>query len=156
MRLIIATSAPDAQLADSLGDLRYRLDRRLSGNGVKIFWRIALRDMPDIPAPARLQLMRVVQESLTNALRHSGASILNVGATYEPADHELTLWVEDNGQGFDTGNPPAGGRGLRNLRHRSAQIGATVRIDSTAGGTRVELAWPLPATSRPDLQPASA
>lgn len=153
MRLIIATSAPDAQLADSLGDLRYRMDRRMPGSGVDIQWRIAIDGMPDIPAPARLQLMRVVQEALTNALRHSGASRITIGATYEALTQQLTLWVEDNGRGFDARLPAQGGRGLRNLRHRSAQIGAILQIDSSAQGTRVALSWIVPvAHQQPSLQ----
>lgn len=148
MRLIVATSAPDAQLADSLGDLRYRMDRRLPGTGVEIQWRIALDAMPDIPAAARLQLMRVVQEALTNALRHSGASRLVIGAQYDALAHRLALWVEDNGCGFDAAAPPPGGRGLRNQQHRSAQIGASLQIDSSEQGTRVTLYWSVPVPRR--------
>ena len=121
------------------------MDRRLPGSGVDMQWRIALDGMPDIPPAARLQLMRVVQEALTNALRHARASVIQVGASYEPLGHRLDIWIEDNGRGFDAENPRPGGRGLRNQQHRCAQIGAVLLIDSSAQGTRVSLAWNLPS-----------
>ncbi len=159
MRLLIATSAPDAQLADSLGDLRYRMDRRMQNAGVKLQWQMALGEMPDIPAAARLQLMRIVQEALTNALRHAQATRIVVGAQYDAASCRLKLWVEDNGHGFDTLMPRAGGRGLRNQQYRAAQLGATLQTDSDAQGTRVELAWDLPGQvprAASPARPASA
>lgn len=144
MRLLIATSAPDSQFSDALGDLRYRMDRRLPGTGVQVQWRIALDSMPQIPAPARLQLMRVLQEALTNALRHSHASLITVHAKFDAQAHRLQVSVEDNGCGFDADHPPAGGRGLRHQRHRAGQLQATLEIHSSPQGTRVSLTWDVP------------
>lgn len=160
MRLLIATSAPDAQLADSLGDLRYRMDRRMHKSDVKLQWRMALEGMPDISAASRLQLMRIVQEALTNALRHSQGQVIVVGAQYDAVSRRLHLWIEDNGHGFDALMPPSGGRGLRNQQYRAAQLGAALQLDSGVQGTRVELIWDLPGQpprpSAPAAEPARA
>ncbi len=160
MRLLIATSAPDAQLADSLGDLRYRMDRRMQKSDVTLKWRMALEGMPDISAASRLQLMRIVQEALTNALRHSQGNVIVVGAQYDAVSRRLHLWIEDNGRGFDALLPPSGGRGLRNQQYRAAQLGAALQLDSGVQGTRVELIWDLPGQpprpSAPAAEPARA
>ncbi len=146
MRLLIATSAPDSQLSDSLGDLRYRMDRRMQNAGVQLQWQLGMEGMPDIPAASRLQLMRIVQEALTNALRHAQARLIVVGAKYNPTARRLRLWVEDDGRGFDVLAPSPGGRGLRNQQYRAAQLGAVLEVDSSAKGSRVELTWDVPET----------
>jgi signal transduction histidine kinase len=56
----------------------------------------------------------------------------------------VVLEVEDNGVGFDADKPPpAGHRGLVNLRQRATAIGAVVALNSTPGATRLELRLPL-------------
>lgn len=146
MRLLLDTSAPDGELIDSLGELRYRMDRRLAGSGLNIEWRIELDALPAIAPTARLQLMRIVQESLSNALRHAQATHLTVTATYQPTQRHLLLQVSDNGQGFM--HKPAQrrgrGRGLSNMRHRAGQLGAQFTVDTNAQGTIITLNWNVP------------
>lgn len=144
LRMLVATSAPDAQLADSLGDLRYRTDRQALEGGPTVRWRLDLEAMPDIASAALLALMRVVQEALANALQHAKARLIGIDAHYDADARRLTLLVDDNGCGFDAANPPPTGRGLRNLRRHAAQVGAALRIDSGDHGTRVSLSWELP------------
>lgn len=141
MRLLLATSAPDGELSDALGDLRYRLDRRVPHTGLQMQWQIALEGMPAIVAPARLQLMRVLQEALANAMRHAQATQISVEAHWEPSHDALVLRVKDDGQGFSVTQPPEGGRGLANIRHRARQLSAQLAIDSSPRGTCVELRW---------------
>jgi two-component system, NarL family, sensor kinase len=95
-------------------------------------------------------LFRVVQEIVSNALKHAGAKHLSVRLDYQPQRFHLT--VADNGKGFDyeqvTQQDIDGtGAGLRNIRRRTELIGGTCTYQSTIGqGTTVliELKAPLP------------
>jgi len=97
----------------------------------------------DLPDPYATAVFRVLQECLTNAAKHSGASQVEV--TLERVDDEAMLTVSDNGRGFspvDPRNP--GSYGLVGLRERAYLVGGAVSIESAPGqGTRVELRVPV-------------
>ncbi|MGC3995404.1 MAG: GAF domain-containing protein [Propionicimonas sp.] len=87
------------------------------------------------------QVLRIVQESLTNVVQHARASSVRVGLVY--GGDGLALIVEDDGCGFDAEAVAGHGVGLTGLVARSAQVGGRVRIDSTAGwGTRIRADLP--------------
>lgn len=89
------------------------------------------------------ELMKIVNEALSNALRHAEAPHVSVRVRVR-AD-TLEIRVQDDGSGFDTSQPTTG-FGLNNLAHRSARLGGTFEIDTTPGeGTIVEVK--LPASS---------
>jgi PAS domain S-box-containing protein len=90
-----------------------------------------------------LTFFRVVQESLHNIAKHSGAS--NVHVEVAAASGELTLIVRDNGAGFDVQESKAAtGLGLVSMRERLHLIGGEFDIDSTPGtGTRIWARTPM-------------
>lgn len=141
MRLMLDSSGPQAQLADALGSLRFRLDRRLQASAVRVQWSLSLDALPPLADQARLQLLRLLQEALTNALRHSGARRILVTARHDGMAQELFLSVADDGRGIAAG--ASQGRGLANMRHRAARIGAKLDLRSDAEGTVVAISWPL-------------
>ena len=75
MRLAIDTLSPGRDgLLEALGNLRYRLEPRFRAAGVEL--RFTYRDLPDgldVPQDAALQILRVLQEALTNVLKHARA-----------------------------------------------------------------------------------
>lgn len=80
-------------------------------------------------------LFRAAQEALSNVARHSGARSVDVGLAWDEAS--VTLYVQDDGQGFTVGAASAG-FGLESIRGRLAQVGGTVVLDSAPGrGARV-------------------
>lgn len=91
------------------------------------------------------QITRVVQEAVTNAMRHAQADQIVV--RLERSGGEMRITVEDNGRGFDPASPPTDGSdhfGLSIMRARAARIGGKVSVESAPGkGTRVVLACPL-------------
>ncbi|MFC5495926.1 sensor histidine kinase [Caenimonas terrae] len=148
LRLMIDSLEPDDEsLLVALANLRYRLEPRLAAAGIALDWQ-AQREI-GLPAPGSvLQVLRIVQEAVTNVLRHAGASRLHVRARAEAG--ELVLEVKDDGRGIGPAAPTdAGaaraGRGLHNMRNRAAQLGGTLRIDSTAAGTVLTLRVPMPS-----------
>jgi signal transduction histidine kinase len=87
------------------------------------------------------ELLRILQEAITNARRHSGAQ--RVSVTLKVEGRDLVAEVSDDGRGF--GPQPTPGVGLSSMRERAAIIGGTLVIDSEAGrGTRVSLRAPVP------------
>src|SRR5581483_3025163 len=89
----------------------------------------------------RRHVMAIYKEALNNAARHSGAKQIEVAVGVEGSRLELS--IADNGRGFAPGTEN-GGQGLRNLRQRSAALGAELHIESAPGsGTRVRFSAPL-------------
>jgi signal transduction histidine kinase len=126
--------APTPGLA-RLGDLV----ERMSGTGVPVTVEVT-GEPRDLPAAVDLAAYRLVQESLTNVLRHAGPASATVRVAHEPAG--LTVTVTDTGRG---GNPPsAGGHGLTGMRERVTALGGTFEAGpGPAGGFRVRGSFPL-------------
>jgi two-component system sensor histidine kinase UhpB len=94
-----------------------------------------------------LTLFRCVQESLTNAIRHAGASAVTVAAREvgrDEAGTRLALVIRDNGHGFAAGSIP--GFGLRGMQERVQALGGTFAIETGPGGTAIRIA--IAATER--------
>lgn len=77
---------------------------------------------------------RVVQESLTNVIKHAEATLVRVTLSLD--DDDLLVEVEDNGRGFDP-HLRSAGFGLGGMHERVALVGGTVEVHSNPAGTRV-------------------
>jgi signal transduction histidine kinase len=92
---------------------------------------------------AELAVFRIVQETLTNVAKHSGAA--NVKLVIRYADG-LSLSVEDDGRGFSetagAGGAKRGGFGLTTMRERAEAYGGRLRIEFPGRGTRVVVEMP--------------
>jgi signal transduction histidine kinase len=95
---------------------------------------------PEIGPRARAELVRIVQEALTNVRKHADATVVRVSVA---SSEELRIAVVDNGRGFHPGAVD-GGFGLDSMRQRAAVIGATLSISSKPqDGSRVEVVLPV-------------
>lgn len=87
-------------------------------------------------------LFRIVQELLSNTLRHAKATSLDV--YLKRRDHVLLLRVIDDGVGFDTTDSHVGSYGLSNIRERVNGMGGTCKIISFKGkGTSIDIRVPI-------------
>ncbi|MEU6176135.1 GAF domain-containing sensor histidine kinase [Streptantibioticus parmotrematis] len=96
-----------------------------------------------LPAQQEEALLRVAQEALHNALRHSGAT--GVDVRLEGRDRGAVLRVRDDGRGFDASRVRRAGRhlGLVSMRDRAAGVGGRLTVDSAPGeGTLIEMEVP--------------
>lgn len=102
-----------------------------------------------LPAAVELQLYRIVQESLSNALKHAEATAVAVKVEF--GDQHVQIAVEDDGRGFDVARPPLradGALGLSSIRERARSIGADLSMDSGPGrGTTLHVRLPLPPSN---------
>jgi signal transduction histidine kinase len=114
----------------------------IEDSGVKFHWQVGeLPHVPYLTPQAILAVQRIILEALTNALRHSQASMVTVSARAE--DGWLRIQVADDGVGFKELDASRG-RGLDNLRRRAADLGGTLDIRSARGaGASVILRLPL-------------
>lgn len=155
MRVATEALASDEQdFRTVFGNFRFRWDQRLREAQVVPQW---LADLPDavfpVPPHTALQLLRIVQEALTNVLKHSGAS--RVGVDLKLLDGSLHIEIVDNGQGLvHAQGANHAGCGIANMQARAARLCAQLQFDVPAdGGCRVMLV--LPYVARPAAELAN-
>lgn len=124
--------------------LRHALEERAADGNlasvVDIDWSLDLPDDLSFP-PARItHVLGILNEALSNAIRHAGAHHVRVNAMRQ-AD-SLELVIEDDGQGFNK-NDGERGYGMRNMQDRARLLDGNLQVNSKPGvGTRVVLSAP--------------
>jgi PAS domain S-box-containing protein len=109
-----------------------------------------------LPPEESLALFRVLQEGLTNAVKHSGVRQFEVRLARVPDQIELT--IRDSGVGFDPGMAMyTQGLGLISMRERISHVKGTISIVSKSqGGTEIQVRVPVTARTEEDQMTASA
>ncbi|HEY2161360.1 MAG TPA: sensor histidine kinase [Solirubrobacteraceae bacterium] len=134
--------APSAGLA--------RLDElvsRTKAAGVEVVVEVS-GDRRPLPASLDLAAFRIVQESLTNIVRHARARMATVRLSYSSDD--VTVQIEDDGTGSVGESPDGGGSGIAGMRERATALGGELDAGRLAtGGFRVRARLPLPAEAGP-------
>ena len=135
----------------ALGSWRDRVAAQLRPHEITLHWKITPPGLPVHPElrPGHvIQIVRLLDEAVTNAVKHAGAKTITVSiATLRDASGPYgCITVEDDGKGFappssGEGNRTAG-RGLRNMQTRAARCGASCEVISGVTGTRVRLTLP--------------
>jgi signal transduction histidine kinase len=163
LHAIISDLRPAA--LDELGlrpTLEALLQRRRDHGPLEITSALELPAVADgrerLPAEIETTVYRLVQEALTNIVKHANASKAHV--TVSVRDGCVSVEVKDDGEGFATAAKPAG-FGLAGMRERAYLVGGTLSVDSSAGGgtvVRAELptgpaALPLPDSASRDSAP---
>jgi signal transduction histidine kinase len=150
LRLVIDSMDPiEDDLLSVLGSVRSRLEPRLARHGLRFAWQVA--DVPAIQGfgpEMALQAMRIVQEAVTNVVKHAHAQTVTVrtGETFgDGARAGVFIEVHDDGRGIAPDAPR--GRGLANMARRASRLGGTIEVRSDGRGTAVRL-W-LPREQRP-------
>ena len=110
------------------------LARRARAAGLHVELRVSGEPVP-LPAGIDLTAYRIVQEALTNTLKHAGEASATVTVAYEP--NEVVLVIEDDGDGPRDGrdlSETGGGHGLVGMRERAALYGGMVQAGRRRGG----------------------
>jgi len=147
MRLVFEATPPDERdFAGVFGSFRFRWQQLLQAQGIRSEWAIELPPGSIEMAPHNaLQVLRVLQEALTNALKHARATSIRVSIAR--AGDTWCLAVEDDGDGIAAaGDAPREGRGIGNMERRAQRIGGELSVDSGGRGTRVTLRIPTSVT----------
>ncbi|MFF5976633.1 sensor histidine kinase [Streptomyces sp. NPDC012769] len=144
-----ATEAADRTPQPGLADLPALIDG-VRKAGLRVHAELPSEE-PELAPGAQLTVYRVLQEALTNTLKHAGAAAeATVTLTYGAyGSGPLVLTVTDTGPATDTGSgpsEPAQGQGLVGMRERAALYDGTLECGPTpaGGGWRVRLTLPRP------------
>jgi signal transduction histidine kinase len=96
----------------------------------------------DLSAAVDLAAYRIVQESLTNVVRHAGPATATVRVGYEPG--AVVVEIADTGRGRPSGAARPAGHGIAGMRERAAAVGGTLEAGPSAeGGFRVRARLPF-------------
>jgi signal transduction histidine kinase len=143
LKLAIDSLEPvQADLLLLLATLRFRLGSRLEQAGIRLQWEV--QDVPPLPwldPQSALHILRILQEVLGNAVRHSGAALVTVATRLEAGTVLVT--VDDDGKGFDPQATGGRGRGLVHIQRRAEAIGAAAQWLARPQGMRFQLAMPV-------------
>jgi len=140
----------------ALGSWRERAMAQLRPHDIALVWRAVspqgLPVHPELRPWHVIQIVRLLDEAVTNAVKHAEARRITVSIETTNDASGLArgrITIEDDGKGFvpvpdgdadDAGQNAA--RGLRNMRNRAARCDAELELTSDAGGTRVRLTLP--------------
>jgi signal transduction histidine kinase len=141
LRLTIESLDPEARDVPSvLGMMRATLERRIVPAGLRLVWRVGEAGGDRALEPeAALHLIRIVQEAVTNTIKHAGARTVTIQTRAGP-DAGFVVEMMDDGAGYtDLAKP---GRGLDNMRARAQAMGGRVEVRSSEAGTVVSLSVP--------------
>ena len=98
--------------------------------------------LPPLSADIKIDLYRVIQEFITNAINHGHAD--NISISFKYHQKILRINLEDNGKGFDTNNYAGRGMGLQNVQSRVKSHDGELLLTSTIGkGTTYKIAIPI-------------
>ncbi len=152
MRLTLDAMNPESSdFLQAWGSFRFRWERLLEDAGLVSAWHVEAQErLVEISPHVILQLLRIVQEALTNAVKHAGASRVTIRV--RAADRVVRIEVIDDGRGLGGEHARAAGHGLANMRARAARVGARLDIADRNPGVRVSLELPLEL--EPERQPA--
>jgi signal transduction histidine kinase len=137
LRRLISQMRPLA--LDTLGLAAALEDLARQGDTSGIDIQVRVGHLPRLPPETETSVYRIVQEALTNAVRHSGAR--HIGVQADRHGEWLEITIRDDGRGHPAGRFVAG-HGLLGMQDRAETLGALLRIAATGGGTRVHLRVP--------------
>jgi signal transduction histidine kinase len=140
----------------ALGSWRERATAQLRPHGIALDWRVVspqgLPVHPELRPWHVIQIVRILDEAMTNAVKHADARriAVSIETLHDGASSGCgCITVEDDGKGFALApgaaaiaEPRQAARGLRNMRSRAARCGAGLELTSSADGTSVRLTLP--------------
>jgi len=138
----------------ALGSWRERATAQLRPHDIALDWRAlspqGLPVHPELRPWHVIQIVRLLDEAVTNAVKHAGARRITVTieTLADASDFAYgRITVDDDGRGFalmpdGAAADKKAGRGLRNMRSRATRCGIELELISGAGGTRVRLNLP--------------
>ena len=126
------------------GALRTLSEQATASHSVSVTFEVDPGKTPSFGEVAGNHIYRIVQEALSNAIRHGRAKTIRIRLSTTAIG--CLLDITDDGCGIDPQAAPGNGLGLRSMNYRAQAIGGTLSIERVpGGGTRVRLSCPQPA-----------
>ncbi len=136
-------------ILDDLGlaaAIRWYVKETIEPRGLEVAMTLSGLDAQRLPGHVETAVFRIVQETLTNVLKHANAHRVTVEVAQ--SDSQIQLRIADDGQGFEAASVSRSregrGMGLMGMRERAELLGGTWKVSSRPGeGTRVEAVIPV-------------
>jgi signal transduction histidine kinase len=154
LRMIIQsleTMGQTGNIVSILATMRERMEAQLNRHGIAFEW--AVKPLPSIPrfgSSESLQLMRIVQEALTNTIKHSNANKIRLSCdqSQQQIDGKMVegvhIVIEDNGKNNEQDlNVKLGSYGLNNMRQRSKSLNGDFNFSLLKEGAHLRLWLPI-------------
>ncbi len=146
LRLAVDSLDPaHSDLLSALGTLRQRLSPVLKRSGIAFDWSVrALERRKPMTPDEVLQVYRILQEAVTNIIKHSGATRAALSCGH--CDRRGVVWLTLRDNGARIANNSDKGYGIQNMHSRAIGIGAdfSIRLSSqTRRGTVIRMIWPV-------------
>ena len=126
-------------LGSLLGTFRYRIEPQLKACGITLDWKMDDLSMCTLASEHHLQVVRIVQEAVTNVFKHAKASQLAIHTRVK--DENIYLSITDNGCGISGDKM---GHGLKNMHERITLIGGSMHITTPeVSGTSLVFTLPV-------------
>ncbi len=158
LRLMIdSMDVMEDDLATVLGMFRMRITPRLKHSHISLEWDIGdIPSIPDFGPREALHILRILQETFTNIIKHANASMIRLSAHQirnKDGQPVIRIKISDNGTGMIREGRE--GHGLRNMLRRAHDINAALSFETSSSGTTVILDLPLPEAPA-DEQPGAS
>ena len=143
LKLTVDSLEPnDADIIALLANLRFRLTPRLHAQGVALEWAVTpLPPLVWLTPSAALHILRIVQEVITNILKHAQANHIRLSTDIRHPG--LVIMIDDNGTGFQPVEHSYAGRGLENIKWRAKALAGLVNWQKLNKGTSFILWLPI-------------
>jgi signal transduction histidine kinase len=135
----------DGDIATILATVRERLEKGLNDQGIYFDWRVeAMPQLENFGSEEALQLMRIVQEAVSNIIQYARASTITLasGPIVRDGIAGVLIRIADNGIGCDETQRSVG-HGIANMTERATRLGGALQLHSSERGTEVQLWIPL-------------
>jgi signal transduction histidine kinase len=151
LRLVTASlDAADGDLQDALKGFSFRVGDQLKAANMALVWtQDPATDTIKLPPRATLDLLRVMQEAVTNAIHHSQASAVSVDIGVTPDESGLTIDIADNGVGLAHGWQDRKGKGIDNMHTRAERLGGVLAMTAGSDGRGTTISLAIPAMAKP-------
>jgi len=140
--VIDVSSSTVEQFRDILLDFKTRFSQRLIASETQLHWDFQNEYGPQISRTSALHILRILQEGLTNALKHAKASNIWITARFDNPSKVLLIKVVDDGIGLPSSINF--GRGLNNMSSRARNLAGELKITGADPGTSVEFRLYIP------------
>jgi signal transduction histidine kinase len=146
MRLSVrGLTGKPVQLLDAIGDWRAEVVSRLAQSNIEAEWISLAEDVAHtLPARAYVQTTRIIRESVSNVIKHSGGTRCVVRCALSDGDFQLV--IQDNGKGIPAERDSRldRGHGMASMKSRAKQMQGQCLVESGPGwGTLIRLTIPL-------------
>ena len=139
MRMLLFELRPSTLADADLGYLVRQLAEGFTGR-LRIPVNGSIQKECALPPDVKIALYRIAQEALNNIAKHAGATAVRIDLV-RSAD-AVTMYIADNGRGFDIDEAHPDSLGLGIMRDRARDIGASISIKSAVGGgTEIRVNW---------------